>query len=204
MVNGGIAMYDAIRLCICVVLFLILTALLSHNGYKARKLRIIVALGCMLLCAVLHMAPVENLFIQFKAPEDVFSYTTIGTVEDILYGEDSCMVSYSTSKNSYSYCFVGYTDHGYKIMTEFDQKKVFHEFGAYGDYVVYHIANSDDWYVLITGAPDNSLIDVYDSNDRLVEHSISGIEGTDFSCLYINEYSDDYYLAVDDVRIPLG
>ena len=53
----------------------------SSHFKKKRMLSIISVMGCILVITLTAMFPIENLIIDFKTPESVFSYMDTGSPE---------------------------------------------------------------------------------------------------------------------------
>lgn len=92
---------DTIRMILWIVISAIIIIKIKKSKIVRKKLISSVAvILCLVVISVSGMFPLENLIINFKSPESVFNYTRTGKIDDIVYGEESCMVIYSKGNNT--------------------------------------------------------------------------------------------------------
>lgn len=184
-----------------IVIFLIyLIFVLKNNITKAISKKSISIISVLFL-VILFLLPVENIFMNFKTPENVFNYTHIGQIEKIVYGNESCMVYYSKGKASYSYIFIKKNGEKYKIANTFNSKKVSKKIDENGVFEIYKVIGTNDYYFLGTINPQAMVIEIYNDSDEKIESGIERIEETSFVCFYLENLSKEYYLLVDGKKI---
>lgn len=116
---------------------------------RKRALMIVSIVLLMLLISLTAMFPVENLFLHFDTPEDVFHYTNTGDIYGRVDGESSSMILYATSSNTISEYIVPKIDAGYVIPTYLSNKTVWDSFSAHGIVQVYWQKGTQDHYVMV-------------------------------------------------------
>lgn len=116
---------------------------------RKRALMIVSIVLLMLLISLTAMFPVENLFLRFNTPEDVFHYTNTGDIYGRVDGESSSMILYATSPNTISEYIVPKIDAGYVIPTYLSNKTVWDSFSAHGIVQVYWQKGTQDHYVMV-------------------------------------------------------
>ena len=75
------------------------------------------------LCIILYTAfisiitvfPIENLFYNFDSPQAVFEFAGQGTLDDVVYGENSAPFVYSKGNSRCSTSITTKSENGYKI-----------------------------------------------------------------------------------------
>lgn len=197
-------MYTIIR-CILWLTASVAIALIVSKTKIARKKQLIVLaiVICLSLVTVSAMFPVENLLIDFATPEDVFAYTCFGEIEEIVYGESSCMIYYSAREGSYSHLFVLKSEGTYKIAGYFSNKNISHKFDNSGNFYVYHIVGSSDYYV-IASIFDDKEIAIFDGNNVRVNSEIKRVKDTHFIGFYLKDFTNDYYLLINGEKVLIS
>lgn len=159
------------------------------------------AIFSLLVILVLSIVPVENKIIIFDSPEKVFYYTCVGEIEDIIYGDQSCMVIYST-QNSYSYKIIPRTEKGYQIGNVFSNRRVYRGLNQGNSADILQLQGTDDYYLWATFLSLNSDITVSDS----IHSSFQYIENRGnmnafVTYGFIDDLPDHYSLYLDDKEI---
>ena len=89
-----------------------------HKKSRIGRKKLASFLAVVLFAAVISLSamfPVENLFVNFESPERVFHYTTSGEIDEIIYGQDSCLVVYAKENNTCGHYMIPRMAKGYKI-----------------------------------------------------------------------------------------
>ena len=166
--------YILIRVWLWIIIYIVFMMLLIKDLKKKNKAMkkwmylvpffIIASIGFPITTVI----PVENFFITFKTPQDVFYYTTGGTITGVVEGKDSCLIIYN-KQNTYYKTFALKGNGGYKIYPEpllnlpqYPTVHVLDEEIVSSTITITNPKNTDDYYVggmLITTTPDCSLTD---------------------------------------------
>lgn len=196
-----------------IVLWLIASAFVVFKIRAAKIVRkklvslLMVAL-CLILVSVSGMYPVENLFINFKSPESVFNYTNFGEVNDILYGKESCMVIYTNQNSSGGHYIIPKTEKGYKIPNYFAAKKVSNKFDKNGNFDVYNVLGTQDYYIVGTILSNTREQNIVDSQNHPVENIIVDMGNTETKTVviysYVKNFNNDYYLIINGVKTTIA
>jgi len=162
---------------------------------------------CLILVSVSSMYPVENLFVNFKSPESVFNYANSGEIDDILYGKESSMVLYTKQNNSGGHYIIPKTEKGYKIPNYFAAKKVASKFDKNGDFDVYNVSGTQDYYLVGITLSNTSEQNIVDSRNNSVKNiSIDMGDNKTKTVIiysYIENFSSDYYLIINGVKTTI-
>ena len=191
---------------------LLLFIVFSFIFIKANKFRtnnkkvinILLVIAFFVSVSFSNILPVENLFITFKTPESVFEYILSGEILDVVHGNNSSMVIYSNG-NARSRITIPKTENGYKISNGFDEKRIFHKFDEDGDFKVYNIRGTSDYYISAIVVSTENEINIFDSNREEVNHYIEIIPQTSTKIIRINHFvegfTNDYYLLINDKKV---
>ena len=190
-------LYTLARIIFWGITLLIVLIIIKKAKKISKKKVIITIISCIILCFISGLFPIENLFIDFQSPEDVFNYTSTGEIIDIIYGNDSCMIYYSTGPNSFSYLFVKKSENGYKISSNFSTKIVSKKFDQNGSFDVYNLSETNDYYIIGTINSEENTINIFNDKDEKVECEIKRVEDTGFIYCYIKDYTDRYYIIIN-------
>lgn len=199
-------LYITIRIIFWGIIFTLSCFLLTRKA-KIIKKKIVVIFTfvlCMALGALSAMFPLENFFINFKSAENVFYYTCSGKIDDVVYGDNSCMIYYSTGNNSYSYLFVSKVANRYKILNYFSAKKISHKFDQNGSFDVYNVLRSDDYYIIGIVHSNGGKLEIYDGDNEQVETNIKKVKNTDFIYFYLKGYTSKYYLLINGKKVLIS
>ncbi len=195
-------LYGAIRIVLFAIVFTIFYILIKKSKIVKKKLFTILSLiTCIIFYSISYLLPVENLFVNFKSAEEVFNYTCSGDIEDVVYGDNSCMIYYSTNKSSFSYDFVKKTTDGYKILNRFRTKRISYKFDTEGSFEIYNVLGTNDYYVFGTVDPKSTNIEVYDSSNIKIESDIKRTKETSFIYFYLRRFTGKCFLLVDGEKI---
>lgn len=187
---------------------IIASAIIILKKRKAKskiRITIISIILYMVLCSLSFLLPIENLFINFKSPEDVFRYYQTGEIDDVIYGVNSSMVIYSKGENSGGHFIVPKTEKGYKIPSLFSVKRTSQKIDRDGSFDVYNILGTKDYFIVGTFLSEESDIVVVDSNDEPVKNIIIDMGYTDTKTIlvfcFVEDFTDDYYLHINGEKI---
>ena len=200
-------LYGILRIFFWGIVFLSTYFLLTVKLPIARKkMVVIITLAfCLILGSVSALIPVENLFFSFKSPDSVLQYYQTGKVDDILYGNDSCLIIYSKGSNLGGHLIVPKSAKGYKIPSLFSVNKVFHKLGRDGNFDVYNVLGTNDYYVVGTMISKDSAIDMVDSNNESVKTIIIEMENTDTKTVlfysFVENYTETYYMLINREKV---
>ena len=199
-------LFGIFRIVFGAIVFISAIFLIKRNKSIVRKklYMIITLILCVVFCSVLSLFPVENIFITFDSPENVFHYTCSGKIHNIVYGNNSCMVYYSTGNNSYSHSFIIKVKNGYKISNYFRSSKVAHKFDRNGSFDVYNVLGTGDYYVVGAIPFEGTEISIFNNHDEKVNSDIQKVENSDFVYFYLEDFTNGYYLLIDNQRIPIS
>lgn len=163
---------------------------------------------CLILVSASAVYPVENLFVDFKSPESVFNYTNFGEVNDIVYGKESCMVIYTDRNSSGGHYIIPRSEKGYKIPSFFASKKVSNKFDKDGNFDVYNVSGTNDYYVVGIILADTVEPEIVDSENRPVKYITIDMGDTETKTVviysYVENFNNDSYLIIDGVKTMIA
>lgn len=189
------------------VSILVMSKIRKTEIVRKKLLSFVIIFLCLILISITGMSPIENIFIQFKTPENVFHYVNSGKIDDIIYGENSCMVIYSDSDSTGSHFIVSKTEKGYRIPGYFETKHVLHKFDKSGCFDIYNAAGTDDYYIVGTFISKNDDINIIDSSNEPIKKIMIDMDDSDIKNVLIysraKNYEDGYYLLVNGEKIVI-
>lgn len=163
---------------------------------------------CLIIVSVSAVYPVENLFVDFKSPESVFNYTNFGEVNDIVYGKESCMVIYTDRNSSGGHYIIPRSEKGYKIPSFFASKKVSNKFDKEGNFDVYNVSGTNDYYVVGIILSNTVEPEIIDSENRPVKYITIDMGDTETKTVviysYVENFNNDSYLIIDGVKTMIA
>lgn len=147
-------------------------------------------------------------FCQLQLLESVFNYANFGEVNDILYGKESCMVIYTNQNSSGGHYIIPKTEKGYKIPNYFATKKVSNKFDKNGNFDVYNILGTQDYYMIGTIFSDTSEQNIVDNQNHPVENIIIDMGDTETKTVviysYVENFNSDYYLIINGIKTKIA
>ena len=185
------------------ILLLISLCLVCFKKKLSKKNLIIVLSTMIILCASLCFFPIENLFMSFDTPESAFNYYRTGEIKGVVYGDNSSLVYYKTSSETYSYVFMKRTGKGYKLPEPYCNEIIADRFDSKGKFEVYKVDKTQDYYVIgYTVVLEDSTIT--DSNNQLISNVVYSDTTYPQNAIfysYIGDYSNKYYLLINSEKI---
>lgn len=199
-------LFDIIR----IVLWLILSAgavfLIKKSRIGRKKFASFLAV--VLFAAAISLSamfPLENLFVNFESPERVFHYTNSGKMDEIICGQDSCLVVYTKENSTCGHYIIPRTAKGYKIPNFFAIKKVSHQLDENGLFDVYNVKGTKDYYVFATvHLQEENEIEIFNEMGGKIESNIVRVENTSFIYFFLPDFSGEYCLSINGEKILLS
>jgi len=203
-----LALFNVFRVFLWLAIIAVVFIWTKKSAVKKRGLIIsLVALLSFALITVASVFPIENLFISFQSPENVFNYAENGEVDEVIYGKESCMVIYSNDKNTRAPYFTPKKEKGYKIPSYFGIKRISQKFDQDGLFNVYHVLGTDDYYIVGFANADSLRVDIYSGDNVLVANTKVITIKSDSNSIrfysYIENFTTEYYLLIDGKRVHI-
>ena len=197
---------------ILLLVLLIGIVLLATKGMK-KWVPLLLCLLCIGIISLSSVWPPENLFIDFKTPEKALAYYAAGEfingeIMDIEEGEQTCMLFYEESPNNYKQVIFPKTEAGYKLPCFYGEKTVAKKIDGSGFYKIHNYKGSDDYYLFAAFTTNKENITVTDSCgkqiDVIIKKNSKSENKTVFILSYIDEYTDDYSVTINDKTIKMN
>lgn len=175
--------FDTIRIVSWLVISIL--AVFKIKASKIVRKKLITILTVVLFTVLISasaMFPIENLLINFKSPESVFNYAESGKIDEIIFGQESCMAIYSKGNSTWGHCIIPKSEKGYKIPSSFATKIVSHKFDKNGLFDVYNVKGTQDYYIFgsVNLIENGNELDVFNGKGEKVESNIVRVENTSF------------------------
>lgn len=201
-------LFNLSRIVLWLIVSLFVVIKIKKTKIVQKKLVSLLIVGsCLVLISVSGMYPIENLFINFKSPESVFNYASFGKVDDVLYGKESCMVIYSNRNSTGGHYIIPKTEKGYKIPNYFYAKKVSNKFDSNGNFDVYNVLGTHDYYIIGTILSNASEQSIIDSHNQPVKNIIIDMSNTETKTVmiysYVENFNTDYYLLINGIKTTI-
>lgn len=195
-----------LRACISLVLIICFSALGILLIRKKMKKKFLVSafsvLWGVLIIFLTSAFPVENAFVTFDSPEEAVRYVSRGTLDEIIYGEDSCLGFSSIREGESEIAYVKKAENGYKLCGLLSVNKISHVKNDKIILNVYNVRNTSDYYISLNFMfVGNKEVEFYDSKGELIECEVNPVKASPYSWVYLNEFSDDYYMVLNGERI---
>lgn len=202
------AFYSKIRIAIwAVILFFVITMTIKSKIGKKKKIFLGETLVCIILCSISMLVPIEDLFLNFKSAEDVFSYVNSGKIERVIEGNDSCLILYRNEKKEETYmAFYPKTSNGYRIGIEFLDRENIPVFDqeTHNMFNIVHMLGTEDYYIYMGGFVPQADVDISDSeNSEFIKcfeeaFEINRIQYYNYIAIaFVNHLEDGYYITID-------
>jgi hypothetical protein len=200
-------LYGTFRIIFWGIIFAIIYFLLIKKSKvgKKRRVTILTLVFCLISSSISALFPVENLFFSFKSPDEVLNYYQSGKTEDILNGNDSSMVIYSEGNSLGGHFIVPKSNKGYKIPSLFSVKKVANKFDKDGNFSVYNVLGTKDYYMVGTIISKENEISTVDSNNEEVKNIVVEMGNSDTKTVllfsFIENFTEEYHLMINGKKI---
>lgn len=197
--------YGLTRIIFWIAVLLILIKNLKKRQAKKRDFYILI-IAVLILCQLSFGVPIENLILDFKTPEQVFNFTAMGEIEDIIYGKDTCMVIYKTGKTSHELTLILRTEKGYKIGGSL---KVHKQYLVDNISVkIFNARNTTDYYIVIFFVAKEDSINIEDNKNSIFIKNFSLEEYNQYKTIivytYVDNITDDYCLTVNGKKLIMN
>lgn len=168
------------------------------SGIKHKKrATVILVISVCIVASLSSLLPVENLFVSFSTPQTVFAYSQSGHIEDIIEGNDSCMVVSSSASNSFSATIFPKSETGYKIGTYFASEPILSEYKDGNRIELVRCRGTEDYYTTVFGIAANNSINISDNCGSDFRNIIFDNAGAEHKIFFaysaIDHLGDGYY-----------
>lgn len=202
-------LYIIIRIVFWIAIFFLVLWICKKKGTPVTKrVRWVIAIITLVFITIFGLIPMENFFVTFPSPQAAFNYSCVGEIMDVVDGNDSCMVIYKESKQTFITTFFLKEGMGYKLGTHFSFETVYAENHDGLVVEVYMVKNTEDYYVSLFGSLKSDRIDIADSaNSNFVTHS-EVILDTGYRSIkshaFVEGIDDGYSIQINDTKIQIS
>lgn len=194
-------MYSAIRILIFIVFSVgLLGVIRMRLGSLCKKHILCVIALSIVLCSVAQLIPIENCWMQFETPEQAFQYICTNQIIDVTHAAQSCMISYSTGRNTYSHIFLRSEDGQYKITNMYAARRVSESLTSDGYFEILHVQGTDDYYLLGTVNTSLGSIELFDKQGNHIDFFPNQIAETAFIHSSLSKFENGCYLIIDGTK----
>lgn len=163
------------------------------------------------LCIILYTAfisiitvfPIENLFYNFDSPQAVFEFAEQGTLDDVVYGENSALFVYSKGNSRCSTSITTKSENGYKIPKYYSFEKIFYSFDKVAMITVIKAKNTEDYYLYAGVNTQENVPPVIENNGEEI-HVMQLSPNLYFICFNIKHYAPTYSIVINGEKIVLS
>ena len=191
---------------ILIVVIVVLIVLIFRSKLKD-WIRVLLIVLLVLIGVLANMAPIERWFSHASTPEEAFAQTvSSGRIIDIIHGDNSCLIYYSTGENSYSICFFEMENNEYRPIDLVDVKVV----SAYREDLnfirVLQLPDTEEYY--LCGRLHSSIpaLDLQDQDGTVFQtyevYQVANDWAYDIFA-YLPDYTGSYQLRANNTLIPL-
>lgn len=154
------------------IIFIIVLAiylLVCRKLLRNKALKVVLAILCLFLAAVLAVIPFENVFLSFQTCESAFQYQQMGSIEKTVGGANSELVFYRKS-NTYTYSSVIFPkeDGRWKLSNWFDTKIILNAEKDDWNIIIYSY-KGEDYYIKLFNAFENGDHVISDNQETVFE-----------------------------------
>lgn len=201
--------YLLIRITICIILFFIVLILLRKRRIIKKGYSLIfVVLSFVTITTLTYFIPIENLFINFSTPQEVFKYSTIGNLQKVIFGENSAMIMYSSGTgNDNSLQYIPRDNEGWKIGTSYSHSQV--AVASNKDYYINieNIRDTDDFYVVIHESFAKNRKEIKDNqNSQFGYREVKNVRTDTYHYIYyayVKNIDNNYTISIQGKDIPI-
>jgi len=147
--------------------------------------------------------------LTFQSPESVFRYTRMGTIEQILYGDDSYVVIYTRRDGTDGYFIARKFEGRYKLPDS--TRRVAHRQDQMGIFRADHVRNTDDHYIIgaiVSAERELDIRDRYNEEIANIFFEAQHLEMTDmysiWFIMFAEDFTDDFYLYINGERLHIA
>ena len=148
-----------------IVLVILLLLFFLKVRKASKKTRSVVDVVCVILLVSIWLFPFENLFLTFKTPENVAKYMGGKSPVITASGENSSVVLCEKKSNQYQTVFTRKSNNGYKLCAFYEKETVATARINHLTFSIYHIKNTDDYYLKMTGSTESEIHLLYGHNN---------------------------------------
>lgn len=198
-------LYYVIRLILS-LLIMITALVLIRKKPERRKQSIIKSVVIGLVAYILMCScKIELYLVSFDSPAAAFNYYNRGQIVDVVEGKQSCMLIYTKGrKNQFTTIFFAKSEHGYRLPGAITAKTVDSVMDKTGRFMVHVVNHTNDYYVQGSTNIDG-VTEITDNNGNKAKRRIiesDHIPDRTFFYMYIEDYSDDFYIRINDEQLP--
>lgn len=181
-------MFWTIRIIISVLILTIIT-IMSKKHLKKGLIRIfsLIMVFCLFYLSVLF--PIENRMALFTSPQQIFEYAYQGSIEQVVFGKDSCFVLYSHDNSSVNSVVFAKEGNVYKL-NPVNIGKVIYTLKKNGLSIeLYQVADTKEYYITIFGFSNMLSNDV----SCLTDFQIVNTDNSFVACAFIEDINNYYF-----------
>jgi hypothetical protein len=199
-------MYTFIRIIFWGIIFVVacLWIVKKSKIVKKKRVVIIVFVLCSLFASVSSLIPIENLFLDFEKPNDVFEYVRSGDVERVVVGNESTLLMYvNEDRSTHGYIIIPRIQGRYVIPSLFSVRRILRRHDCDGLFSVYNVHGTRDYFI-IGQITTNTEISVIDSNGMEVEiERVKLAESIYLNLIrsYVYDFGYDFHFIVDGEKV---
>jgi hypothetical protein len=202
-----------------IVIWLLISVLLIRKTPLGSKKNyvILTLLTCVVgLSSLSTQFPVENIFIGYQSPEDVFNYyrggKMVGNIVEVVDGKSSSMIVFSKN-NDFGWIFITpETDKGYVIPSWFTVEKYTRNLDeqSYGPFIVnitiYKVVDTNDYFYYGSIITEVENVSITDSNNVNVKHFYRDDTSFNSSIIfygYVENLTGEYQFLIGDQKVSI-
>lgn len=197
--------FVTVRIIIFAVLFaLLIFGIIKSGFFKKRYVKIVSLIMLIVLAIVSVVFPFENLFVDFKTPQEAYNYyRNSPPIHKVVDGEDSCcIISQSGADSTIQLCMFLKKDGVYKLPTPFSSKTVSKHVGGVGIFELINILGTNDYYLNATYVKNANKGGLSDNmGTEFVETELS--DSSVFSVAYLHNISGTYEFSVNNEKTTM-
>lgn len=191
---------------VCLIMFGSLITIIIKKTVKT-AIRILCIWLLVLGSVLISIFPIDKFFLSGSTPEQAFQQTIAsGKIVDIIYGNYSCMIYYSTDKSNYSFCFFNKNNDEYQAV-DFISINVVSAYRNGADAIyVYQLPSTNEYYLFATLHSDNHEMKIEDAQNTNfhIHESYSDEKISSYNVqAFLNEYDEFYSVLINQKYVLL-
>lgn len=198
-------MFIIARVAVGCIVFVVLNVFIAKNSTKRKRAwRLVSVIVSVLLISALYFLPLENLFMTFDSPQEVYRYVNVGkeNIELMVEGESSTLIV-GCQNDTYRHSIIPKTTKGWKLGTSVQTKKIFQKVSDEILIEVYQYKDTSDYYIAVLSFTGGAL-EIIDSDNSVfysLEKENDFQENTFVSYYaYTSRFDSQYCLTVDGIK----